>query len=93
MEYNFHFEYPKRDKDAPNSLQKSPTGLTVLCILTFIGSGFLLLAYLLCFFMYRSLPDMMTTVAATMGSSLADYYIKMAEIFRNTPQYFFLQGN
>jgi hypothetical protein len=88
MEYNFKFEYPK--KTNPDGLPKFPVGLLILCIVTIVGNIFYLLAYLLFFFTYHSLPDMMAMVSATMGSSLAKYYAEMAEMFHNTPQYFFL---
>ncbi|MDR0603533.1 MAG: hypothetical protein LBG80_04430 [Bacteroidales bacterium] len=97
MEYNFKFEYPKQKNPDEDSVQKTPdktpTRLMVLCILTFIWSGFSLLAYLIFFFMYHSLLDMMTMLASSMENSLpnyATYYNDMAEMFRNTPQYFFL---
>jgi hypothetical protein len=88
MEYNSDFENQKQENAYDSG--KTPTGLIALCILTFIGSGFSILAYLLYFFMYDILPDIMLSLSATMGSSLAEYYTEQAEIFRNTPQYFFL---
>ncbi|MDR2407740.1 MAG: hypothetical protein LBE13_06480, partial [Bacteroidales bacterium] len=97
MEFNIKLEYPKpKNPEDKDSVQKAPVGLRLLCILTFIGSGFMLLAYLLFFFMYSNHPEMMAvaatienSLAAIIGNSLADDYIKV-EMFRNAPRYFFL---
>jgi hypothetical protein len=88
MEYNNNSEYQQNDNS--NRSKNSPVGLKVLCILTFIGSGFSLLAYLMFFFMYDALPNMMLTMGDTMGGSFAEYYKETAEIFLRTPAYFFL---
>lgn len=54
--------------------EKRPTGLIVLAVLTFIGSGFMLMIYLILFGMYDVLPQMMLSAAETMGNTLGDSY-------------------
>ena len=73
-----------------NQAEKRPTGLTVLCILTFIGSGFFLLAYLLFFGAYNTLPDLMDAMSEVLSGSFSDMYRRGAEIMRNTPRYAYL---
>ncbi len=61
------------------SKEKCPTGLTVLAVLTFIGSGFMLMMYVILFGMYDVLPQMMLTAAETMGNTMGDTYRQMYE--------------
>lgn len=50
-----------------------PTFLTVLCILTFVGSGFMILIYLVMSFMPAGMADMMQEqIAQTMGEEKAE---------------------
>jgi hypothetical protein len=88
MEYINDPESQRYD-DSTDS-KKTPTGLVVLCILTFIGSGFSALAYLMLFFMYDSLPEMMMAMGASMGGQLSEYYANIANTFSQTPKYLFL---
>lgn len=88
MEYNNSYSEYQQNENS-NSSRKTPNGLIVLCILTFIGSGFMLLIYLTSFFMYDTLPEMMVTIGTSMEETLAQKYEEMAELFRQMPQYFF----
>ncbi|MDR1181796.1 MAG: hypothetical protein LBL13_07440 [Bacteroidales bacterium] len=88
MEYNNDTEYQQHD-DSTN-LEKTPTGLKALCILTFIGSGFSALAYLVLFSMHDALPEMMIAMGESMEGALSEYYTSIADMFDNMPTYFFL---
>jgi hypothetical protein len=59
--------------------EKRPAGLIVLAVLTFIGSGFMLMVFLTLFGMYDVLPQMMLTVAETMGESMGESYRELYE--------------
>ncbi|MCL2132074.1 MAG: hypothetical protein FWH36_06450 [Lentimicrobiaceae bacterium] len=87
MEYNNDYNYQENNV-VEN--EKRPSGLTVLCILTFIGSGFSLLAYFFSFSLYDTIQEMMLAMAETVGGMLAETYENTANIFINTPKMFFL---
>jgi len=88
MEYNNDYNY--QENNVYENVVKRPTGLTVLCVLTFIGSGLSILSYLLCFFTYDMLPNMMLLYAESLGGSLGEVYENAAEMFTNTARYAFL---
>ena len=70
--------------------EKRPTGLTVLCILTFIGSGIMLLCYFIFFALYDTLPDTMLMMAEMVGEPMGKTYENLANTFLNSPQSSFL---
>jgi hypothetical protein len=70
--------------------EKRPIGLIVLCVLTFIGSGFMLLGYFFSFALYSTIPNAMLLLAESMGGAVGEIYEEAANIFTNTPQYSFL---
>ncbi len=88
MEYNDDYNY--QGDNIYDDSEKHPTGLTVLCILTFIGSGFSIITYLVSFFMYDILPEMMLTMGESLGGTLGETYENAADMFANIPQYSFL---
>lgn len=42
-----------------NEMMKRPNGLTILCVLSFLGSGLAFLSNLMVFMIYHSIPEMM----------------------------------
>ena len=88
MEYNNDYNY--QENSIIEGAEKRPTGLTVLCILTFIGSGFVILAYFLSFALYDLIQDTMLTMAASMEGTMAETYENAANIFAKTSQTTFL---
>jgi hypothetical protein len=87
MEYNDNPDNQENEMTAPPI--KHPGGLTVLCVLTFIGSGFSFLMYFICFCFYDSFLDTMQTMGS-MSGTLGTLYNQSAEQFKNTPTHFFL---
>ena len=87
MEYN-NIDY--QENNFEESVDKRPTGLTVLCILTFIGSGFITLVYFCSFALYDMLPGQMLMLAETMGEPLSETYENAANTFASTPKTSFL---
>jgi hypothetical protein len=88
MGYIDDSDYQKYDNT--NNVRKAPTGLMVLCVLTFIGSGFSALTYFLSFLLYDTLTAMMLQMADTMGGVFATYYSNAADMFSSTSRYLFL---
>jgi hypothetical protein len=74
--------------------EKRPTGLTVLAVLTFVGSGFMLLTYLYVFGKYDVLPQMLLAFAEAMSESMGESFRKVyeqtAEMITNTNRSSFL---
>ena len=60
-----------------------PVGLTVLAILTFIGSGFMAFTFFATFAMYDILPDMLLQMGETLGGSTRSTYEQSAEMISN----------
>jgi hypothetical protein len=87
MEYN-NDNY--QESNLGEITEKRPTGLTVLCVLTFIGSGFTLLSYFFFFALYNTIPDTMLMMAEMVGEPLGKTYENLANMFISSPQYSFL---
>lgn len=71
-----------------NEVLKRPDGLTILCILSFIGSGLALISNLYIFLLFHSIPDLLQS-ENTMKILDIDPEL-MLNIIQNTPRYFFL---
>mgnify|MGYP001293446563 FL=1 len=69
---------------------KRPQFITVLCVLTFIGSGFSFLSQIISFALYSKIPDLFYQMSNIMGGEIGELYIKTAELFVNMPRYYFL---
>ncbi|HOS16303.1 MAG TPA: hypothetical protein PKX15_04725 [Bacteroidales bacterium] len=86
--------YPENTNYSTNEQQqqenKRPTFLTVLCVLTFIGSGFSFLSQIISFALYSKIPDLFYQMSNIMGGEIGELYIKTAELFVNMPRYYFL---
>jgi len=87
MEYN-NDNY--QENNVGEVAEKRPTGLTVLCVLTFIGSGFMLLSYFFSFAFYAIIPDKMIMMSEMIGSPLNKTYVDAANLFTTIPQSYFL---
>jgi hypothetical protein len=87
MEYNNN-NY--QENNIGEVVEKRPTGLTVLCILTFIGSGVMLFSYFVSYALYNTMPNMILTLAESMGGTVGKIYEDAADIFINTPKSSFL---
>ncbi|NLJ82449.1 MAG: hypothetical protein GX330_04920 [Bacteroidales bacterium] len=71
--------------------QKRPSFLTVLCVLTFIGSGFSLLSQLGSYAFYELIPEMFVQVGDMLNNEqMSKVYSDAAEMFATTPRYYFL---
>jgi len=88
MEYDNDYNYQKNS--IIDGAEKRPTGLTVLCILTFIGSGFMLLAYFISFALHDMILEQMLMLAETMSEPLNETYENAANTFAKTSQASFL---
>jgi len=73
-----------------NQEEKRPTGLAVLCILTFIGSGVSFLVSFVSFALHDALLGVMEAAMVNMNEATAEAYSKSIDIFAHTPQYVFL---
>lgn len=73
-----------------NPEEKRPGGLIALCVLTFIGSGFMFLSNFVSFALYNALPGFMEAAAATMSGSMGDMYRESINAFVSIPRYTFL---
>ena len=69
---------------------KRPGGLIVLCVLTFIGSGFAFLGKFFSFAFRDFLLEFMEIAVANMDGAMEEMYRKSIDIFASTPQYIFL---
>jgi len=87
MEYN-NDNY--QENNIGEVVEKRPTGLTVLCILTFIGSGVMLFSYFVSYALYNTIPNTMLMLAESMGGTIGKIYEDAADIFINTPKSSFL---
>jgi len=72
-----------------NNEAKRPSGLIALCILTFLGSGFMFLSQFFSFVLYHEIPDYLE-MAAAMNGGTAEVYQSSIDMFVNTPRYVFL---
>ena len=88
MDYNNNSNY--QENSPIEGEEKRPSGLTALCILTFIGSGFMTLAYFFSFALYDMLPGQMLMLAETVGEPLAEVYENSANVFASIPRTSFL---
>lgn len=73
-----------------NQEEKRPGGLTLLCILTFLGSGLSFLSNFASFAFHEALSGVMDAAIANMTGTVAEIYQASIEVFTNTPQYVFL---
>ena len=74
---------------APQSNPR-PGFLTLLCVLTFIGSGFSLLSQIFSFVLYDKIPNLFHQMSNVIGGEIGELYIKTAEVFMAMPRYYFL---
>jgi hypothetical protein len=88
MEINSDFNY--QENNPAEVAEKRPRGLTVLCILTFIGSGFVALAYFFSFVLYDMIPGQMLMLAEQFEGTLAETYESAANLFTAIPKTSFL---
>lgn len=85
--------YPENTNYSTNEQQqenKRPTFLTVLCVLTFIGSGFSFLSQIISYTLYYKIPDLFYQMSNVMGGEIGELYTKTAELFMSMPRYYFL---
>jgi hypothetical protein len=72
--------YPENTNYSTNEQQqqenKRPTFLTVLCVLTFIGSGFSFLSQIISFALYSKIPDLFYQMSNIMGGESENYISK-----------------
>ena len=73
-----------------NAKEKRPGGLTVLCVLTFLGSGISFLFQLFSFAFYDVIPGIMEAAAENMNGAPADAYRDIIDLFISMPRYVFL---
>ena len=88
MEYNN--DYNSQEISPVEVAEKRPTGLTVLCILTFIGSGLVMLAYFFSFVLYDMIPGQCLIMAETVGEPMSKSYEMAAELFTSVARASFL---
>ena len=88
MDYNNNYNY--QENSPVEGEEKRPAGLTALCILTFIGSGIIALAYFFSFALYDMMPGQMLMLAETVGDPLAEVYENAANVFAAIPRTSFL---
>jgi hypothetical protein len=67
-----------------------PTGLIVLCVLTFIGSGLSALGQFVVFGFHDMMLEVSHSMAATMGGAFGQMYEQSAKIIISTPAYVYL---
>jgi len=73
-----------------NQMGKRPTGLIVLCVLTFIGSGMAFLSNFVSYALNEKLIEFMEMAVANMNGQFEEIYRQSIDIFANTPKYTFL---
>ncbi len=69
---------------------KRPDFLTVLCILTFIGSGISLLSQFFSFALYDTISGLFLQMGSTMGGEFEKIYTEAADLFVSMPRYYFI---
>ena len=73
---------------------KRPDFLTVLCVLTFIGSGFSFLSQIFSFTLYDIIPDFYRETAnsfsGVFGKSYSEAASMIADTFASIPRYYFI---
>ena len=70
--------------ETPNNTEKRPVGLTVLAILTFLGSGLMLFSYFTVFAKYDTMPDMMRQMGEVYGEPMLTRFQQAADMIANT---------
>lgn len=73
----------------PTEMPKRPTWLTVLCILTLVGSGINFLSYLFYTGAYRIMPDMLQNVIDTMNNMYPNSGIDFEGIYTLQPRIYY----
>ena len=68
----------------PNNTEKRPGGLTVLAILTFLGSGLMLFSYFTVFAKYDTMPGMMRQMGEVYGEPMLTRFQQVADMIANT---------
>jgi hypothetical protein len=80
--------------ETQNEQVKRPQLLTVLCILTFIGSGTSFLSQLFSFVFYDIIPDLYRQTATMFSGNFGESYTKAAyesaDLFSSIPRYYFI---
>ena len=74
----------------PNITEKRPGGLTVLAILTFLGSGLMLFSYFVVFATYDIMPDKMLQMGESFGEPMRTTYQQVADMITGTSRNSFL---
>jgi len=76
--------------ETPNNTEKRPVGLTVLAILTFLGSGLMLFSYFVVFAMYDVLPEMMLNMGDIYGEAMSASIQQSIDMITNVSRSSFL---
>ncbi|MCX6273336.1 MAG: hypothetical protein NTU44_19370 [Bacteroidetes bacterium] len=72
-----------QESNRPEPVRSRPVFLSVLCIMTFIGSGFIFFSFLFVWAFYRLILEM---------ADLPQFQMPGIEIFKNSPRWVFFAG-
>ena len=76
--------------ETSNNTEKRPVGLTVLAILTFLGSGLMLISYFCIFVKHGVLPEMMLQMGDAYGEPMRTNFQAAADMVAGTSRTSFL---